>query len=98
MYTFFNTTLLLPIKKKKMHGWLMSRMVVAGTLGSLDSYITGSLRKWMYFLGDCMTIPTGWTLMVWLGSRNGTFLVKSFYSSLDCRRVEPFPHDVVWNS
>ena len=55
----------------------------------------------MYFLGDCMTTPSGWDCedtMVQLGLRNGTFLVKSFYSSLHCRRVEPFLHDIVWNS
>ena len=75
-------------------------MVLVGTLGLLDDYMTRSLRRWMYFLEDCMTIPSRWTedTMVWLGSRKDTFSVKSFYSSLACRSVEPFPYDMVWNS
>ena len=75
-------------------------MVLVGTLGLLDNYMTRSLRRWMYFLEDCMTIPSRWTedTMVWLGSRKDTFSVKSFYSSLACRSVEPFPYDMVWNS
>ena len=36
--------------------------------------------------------------MMWLGLKKGNLLVKSFYSSLASRRVEPFPHDIVWNS
>lgn len=36
--------------------------------------------------------------MVWLGLRNDTFLVNSFYFSLACRRVELFPYDIVWKS
>ena len=33
--------------------------------------------------------------MVWLGSKNGNFSIKSFYSSLASMRVESFPHDIV---
>ena len=36
--------------------------------------------------------------MVWLRSKNGNFSVKSFYSSLVNGGMEPFPHDIVWNS
>ncbi|RVX10936.1 putative mitochondrial protein [Vitis vinifera] len=36
--------------------------------------------------------------MVWLPTKDGAFYVKSFYSSLADRRVEPFPHGIVWNS
>ena len=35
--------------------------------------------------------------MVWLPPKDGAFSVKSFYS-LANRRVEPFPHGIVWNS
>ena len=37
--------------------WLTSKMVVAKVLGLLDNYMIGSLRRSMYFLGDCMTTP-----------------------------------------
>ena len=36
--------------------------------------------------------------MVWLETKDGDFSVWSFYSSLESRRVEPFPYDTVWNS
>ena len=36
--------------------------------------------------------------MVWLPTKDGAFYVKSFYSSLADKRVEPFPHGTVWNS
>ena len=36
--------------------------------------------------------------MVWLPTKDGAFSVKSFYSSLVDRRVEIFPHGIVWNS
>ena len=35
---------------------------------------------------------------VWLKSKNSTFSIKPFYSSLANSRVEHFSHDVVWNS
>ena len=37
-------------------------------------------------------------VMVWLPTKDGAFSVKSFYSSLVNRRVEPFPYGIVWNS
>ena len=47
-------------------------VVVALSLGLLDSYIIESLRKGMYFLGDCMNTPLGWTLrMLWCGWDQG---------------------------
>ena len=36
--------------------------------------------------------------MVWLETKGGDFSVWSFYSSLESRRVKPFPHSTVWNS
>ena len=36
--------------------------------------------------------------MVWLGSKNGNFSIKSYYSSLVNGEMEPFPHVIVWNS
>ena len=35
--------------------------------------------------------------IVWLGSKNGNFSIKSFYSSLASGRQESFPHGIVWN-
>ncbi|RVX02046.1 hypothetical protein CK203_025445 [Vitis vinifera] len=37
-------------------------------------------------------------IMVWLETKNDSFLVKSFYSPLASRRAEPFPYGTVWNS
>ena len=51
-----------------MLGWLASGMVVVGALDLLDSYMIRNLRKWRYFLGDCMTISLGWDLKIpWCG-------------------------------
>ena len=36
--------------------------------------------------------------IVWLPMKDGAFSVMSFYSSLADRRVEIFPHGIVWNS
>ncbi|RVW67633.1 hypothetical protein CK203_063058 [Vitis vinifera] len=36
--------------------------------------------------------------MVWLETKDGVFSVRSFYSSLASRRVEPFQHSTMWNS
>ncbi|RVW99154.1 hypothetical protein CK203_019008 [Vitis vinifera] len=35
--------------------------------------------------------------LVWLETKNGVFSIKSFYTSLASRRVESFPHSIVWN-
>ena len=35
--------------------------------------------------------------LVWLETKNGGFSIKSFYTSLASRRVESFPHSIVWN-
>lgn len=37
-------------------------------------------------------------VMIWLPTKNGTFSIKSFYSSLANRRAKPFPYGTVWNS
>ena len=37
-------------------------------------------------------------VMVWLKTKDGDFSIRSFYSSLASRRVEPFPHNTMWNS
>ena len=50
-----------------MLGWPAFGMVVARTLGLLDSYMIRSLR-WMFFLGDYMATPSGWTVRIlWCG-------------------------------
>ena len=36
--------------------------------------------------------------MVWLETKDGDFSIRTFYSSLASRRVEPFPYDTVWDS
>ncbi|RVX14587.1 hypothetical protein CK203_011953 [Vitis vinifera] len=43
-------------------------------------------------------ISSTFDAMVWLETKNGEFSVQSFYSSLASRRVEPFPHSIVWTS
>ena len=53
------------------------------------------------FLGRLSTYPLSVETndaMVWLPTKDGAFYVKSFYSSLADKRVEPFPHGIVWNS
>ena len=37
-------------------------------------------------------------VMAWLETKDGVFSIRSFYSSLVSRRMEPFPHNIVWNS
>ena len=37
-------------------------------------------------------------ILVWVDTKNGVFFVKSLYSSLANRGVDPFPHGMVWNS
>ena len=36
-------------------------------------------------------------VMVWLPTKDDTFSVKSFYSSLANRRLESFPYGILWN-
>ena len=36
-------------------------------------------------------------ILVWVGTKNNVFLVKSFYSSLDNKGADTFPHGIVWN-
>ena len=37
-------------------------------------------------------------ILVWVDTKNGVFSVKSLYSSLAKRGVDPFSHGIVWNS
>lgn len=79
--------------------WLTSGMVVVGALGLLESYMTELEEVVVFFRLYDYSIRVGFEYtMVWLGLRNDTFLVNSFYFSLACRRVELFPYDIVWNS
>ena len=54
-------------------------------------YFFGSLYEHSISLDSKDTI-------VWLGSKNGNFSVKSYYSFLVNGGTTPFPHDIVWNS
>ncbi|KAL6324547.1 hypothetical protein AAG906_013359 [Vitis piasezkii] len=55
--------------------------------------ITSSKDAWMEDVWD----SGSWT-QVWLGSKNGNFSVKSYYSFLVNGGMTPFPHGIVWNS
>ena len=54
-------------------------------------YFFGSLYEHSISLDSKDTI-------VWLGSKNGNFSVKSYYSFLVNGGATPFPHGIVWNS
>ncbi|RVW84479.1 hypothetical protein CK203_041295 [Vitis vinifera] len=85
-------------------GEVLDKQVVWGTSlreSFLALYsVASSKDAWVVDVWDGVSWDPRWTedTMVWLGSRKDTFSVKSFYSSLACRSVEPFPYDMVWNS
>ena len=74
--------------------------------GGWSPRFTGQLHDWeleevQAFLGRLSAHPLSVEIddaIVWLPTKDGAFFVKSFYSSLADRRVEPFPHNIVWNS
>ena len=49
-------------------------------------------------LHNYSTVLGTFDVMVWLETKDGDFSIRSFYSSLASRRVEPFPHNTMWNS
>ena len=71
--------------------------------GGWSSRFTRQLHDWeleevQAFLGRLLAHPLFVETddaMVWLPTKDSAFFVKSFYSSLADRRVEPF---IVWNS
>ena len=71
--------------------------------GGWSLRFTRQLHDWeleevQAFLGRLLAHPLSMETddaMVWLPTKDSAFFVKSFYSSLADRRVEPF---IVWNS
>nr|CAN62469.1 hypothetical protein VITISV_016049 [Vitis vinifera] len=74
-------------------------------LKSLEEYPSFNVKVGeSYGVGVWRTIRNGWEVfkgndnnLVWLETKNGVFSIKSFYTSLASRRVESFPHSIVWN-
>ena len=67
--------------------WTLSTKVV--TKNEIIPYL---LLKSLYFFMDTEDS------VELVDTKSGIFSVRSFYSSLASRRVDSFPHSIVWNS